>query len=230
MTDNKWAWDAVAVPTARFIARFVRLWSLLEHVNLDDLAEDRMEWRWSSDGQYSSSSAYRAFFSGRTTMRGMNKLWATSAPPKVKFFFWLALHGRLWMVERRKRHGLQPNDDCVLCAQESESSDHLFVTCVFSRELWHRLLVTIGFTHLCPSTNDRLMDWWLSSRSLVPEGYRRGFDSLVLLMTWMIWKVRNRRTFDHVSCTPNVVLGCVREEGDAWVIARFRAFVPLFAV
>jgi hypothetical protein len=29
-----------------------------------------------------------------------------SVPLKVKLFFWFALHGRLWTVERRKRHGL----------------------------------------------------------------------------------------------------------------------------
>jgi hypothetical protein len=29
------------------------------------------------------------------------------ASPKVRFFFWLALHGRCWTANRRMRHGLQ---------------------------------------------------------------------------------------------------------------------------
>jgi hypothetical protein len=56
-------------------------------------------------------------------------------PPKVKFFFWLAQHGWLWMVERRMRHDLQQNADCALCAQDDETIDHLLTSCVFTREV-----------------------------------------------------------------------------------------------
>jgi hypothetical protein len=68
-----------------------------------------------ADGEYTSSSAYRAFFNGRTSLTGAREVWRMSIPPKVKFFFWLALHGRLWTAERRMRHGLQPDADCALC-------------------------------------------------------------------------------------------------------------------
>jgi hypothetical protein len=38
---------------------------------------------------------------GWASLAGAKVLWRAHALPKVKFFFWLALHGRLWMVERR---------------------------------------------------------------------------------------------------------------------------------
>jgi fumarate reductase subunit D len=53
----------------------------------------------------------------------------------VKFVFWLALHGRLWTAEHRMHHDLQQNTDCVLCAQDDKTIDHLFTSCVFTREV-----------------------------------------------------------------------------------------------
>ena len=49
------------------------------------------------------------------------------------------MHGRLWTVERRRRHGLQQND-CALCDQEPEHSSFLALLlerfgCVFSAAL-----------------------------------------------------------------------------------------------
>jgi hypothetical protein len=42
-------------------------------------------------------------------------VWRASVPPKVKFFFWLALHDHLWTAECRKRHGLQAEAVYALC-------------------------------------------------------------------------------------------------------------------
>lgn len=82
-----------------------------------------------------ASLAYRTFFQGRTTFLGASELWKATVLPKVKFFMWLALHGRLWTAERRKRHGLQDDDACVLCGQLPEATDHLLLSCVYSREV-----------------------------------------------------------------------------------------------
>ena len=89
---------------------------------------------------------------------------------KVKFFYYLALHGRVvdsrvqdapcsyypegevFLVacstrpgvgsrERRMRHGLQDSAACALCNQEDETTDHLFVSCVYNHEVWHRVLL-----------------------------------------------------------------------------------------
>ena len=57
----------------------------------------------------------------------------------------------------------------------------------------------------------------------------RGFDSLVLLISWIIWKERNRRTFDRLVRTTTQVLDIIREEADACVAAGFRALASLLA-
>jgi hypothetical protein len=95
-------------------------------------------------------SAYRAYFVSWTRMAGAKELWRVAVPLKVKFFFWLALCGRLWTAERRKRHGLQMNASCALCDQLDETTNHLLCSCVFAREVWSRLLSSLGFLATAP--------------------------------------------------------------------------------
>jgi hypothetical protein len=115
LANHQWATDISDGPTAVVITEYLRLWLKVESIQLQPGVQDRFVWKWSVGGDYSSSSAYRAFFLGRTTMLGAKDIWRASTPPKVKFFFWLALHGWLWTAERRMRHGLQQHADCALC-------------------------------------------------------------------------------------------------------------------
>jgi hypothetical protein len=62
----------------------------------------------------------------------------------------------------------------------------------------------------------------------VPNLFRRGFDSLVLLVSWKLWKERNRRTFDGITKTPAEVLVSIREEGE--LVDRGRIQEPGAAV
>jgi hypothetical protein len=72
------------------------------------------------------------------------------------------------------RHQLQDDDAYALCSQESETVLHLLHGCVFAVEIWHRLLSPLDMGHLLASGS----------------GQRRGFDSLLLLASWCIWKER----------------------------------------
>ena len=82
--------------------------------------------------------------------------------------------------------------------------------------------------HLCPSDESVLLDWWQQERMRVPESFRRGFDSLVLLVSWEVWKERNRRTFDSSCKTPTELVSLIRHEANDWIAAGFRSFAPLF--
>ena len=45
------------------------------------------------------------------------------------------LHQRLWMADRRKRHGLHDHDTCILCGRAVETCDHLLAGYVLARQL-----------------------------------------------------------------------------------------------
>jgi hypothetical protein len=95
LSGRRWVRDITGARTAPVLLEYVRLWRMLANVQLQPLQPDRFIWRWTVDGQYSARSAYRAYFVGWHTMAGAKELWCASAPPKAKFFFWTALHGRL---------------------------------------------------------------------------------------------------------------------------------------
>jgi hypothetical protein len=98
---------------------------------------------------------------------------------QAQFFFWLALHRRLWTAARRKRHGLQDDDACVLCSQEPETADHLIIGCAFTRELWFGLLDPLGLTALLPTASEDVAPWWLRQRLQLDGDARPAFDSML---------------------------------------------------
>jgi hypothetical protein len=64
--------------------------------------------------------------------------------------------------------------------------------------VWFRVLAPIGLDHLVPQPGASLLDWWLSSRLQLGMARRKGFNSLIILGAWCLWKERNRRVFFSV--------------------------------
>jgi len=140
LAARAWVRHITGAPTMHVLVEYVLLWEPLDHVVLCPGVRDHFVWRWSADGVYSASSAYKAFFHGLTSLPGARQLWRASVPPKVMFFAWLALRGRIWTADGRQRHGLQVDDSCALCDQEVETADNLLLSGKFAREVWDRLL------------------------------------------------------------------------------------------
>lgn len=133
-----------------------------EIVLTPNVTDDIRCW-WSASGEFTSRSAYQAFFLGQVAIHGAKELWQVKASNKCKFLVWLLLHGRVWTSERLHRFGLNDNDSCALCAQESETVDHLFLTCVYNRETWFKALRRFQWHQLAPQNNGSLVGWWLQS-------------------------------------------------------------------
>lgn len=195
---------------------------------MQPLASDRFISRWTDNGTYSASSAYRVFFVGMSSLLGAKHIWKAAVPPKVKFFFLLALHGRLWTADRHMRHSLQQSALCALCGQEPETTDHLLLNCVYSRKVWFRLLNSVGRQHWAPNGDETLAVWWQQQRSNAPSALRKSFDSALMLVAWSFWKERNRRVFDGAHRLPHRLHQLVIEEADAWIGAGFSALSVFF--
>lgn len=88
----------------------------------------------------------------------------------------------------------------------------------------------MGRQQLAPSGDSGLPVCWLLSRASIPEEFRRSFDSLMLLVSWKIWKERNRKTFENKALTPAQLCALILEEADAWLAAGFCSLAPLLAL
>jgi hypothetical protein len=66
------------------------------------------------------------------------------------------------------------------------------LSCVYIREVWHRLLTIVGLHTWAPQHQDSLLQWWQHHRAQAPRALRKCFDSMFMLSAWSIWKERNR--------------------------------------
>lgn len=128
-------------------------------------------------------------------------VWFSGATPKFSFHVWVAIHNRLATGDRIIRWNPQAINTCWLCKASSESRDHLFFECAYSREVW------LGLTKDMAG-NRRIYEW-----SNVVHEVVRGLNGKLLTFlyrfcfqatVYAIWKERNvRRVGDsaqNASC------------------------------
>jgi hypothetical protein len=140
--DN-WYWvsDIRGPLSLRGLQQYLLLWHTLGEVLLSQDA-DKHVWMHSSSGMF-SKSCYKAFFMGSISFEPRKRLWKSWAPPKCKFFLWLAIRNKCWTTDRLRR-GLQHPVVCVLCDQEQETVQHLLCICSFARQFWHDILFPLS--------------------------------------------------------------------------------------
>ena len=95
---------------------------------------------------------------------------------------------------RRLYKALSP-DICKLCMRHGESTDHLFLHCSLTMELWHRLfqLAKMDWVPL-RSISDMLSinynGFGLSKREIVL------WQAACIAIIWVVWRERNARIFE----------------------------------
>ncbi|KAK8556498.1 hypothetical protein V6N12_002897 [Hibiscus sabdariffa] len=97
------------------------------HPPCDLLGEDRPQWRWELNRQFSSQSAYMFLNTVMTVGQQdiWKRIWKLHVPQRVRVFGWLSFHERLLTnVERVRRH-CAAMDLCEICMNGSENIDHV---------------------------------------------------------------------------------------------------------
>uniref|UniRef100_A0A0D3HWB1 Reverse transcriptase zinc-binding domain-containing protein n=1 Tax=Oryza barthii TaxID=65489 RepID=A0A0D3HWB1_9ORYZ len=61
-----------------------------------------------------------------------------------------------------------------------------------------------------------LADWWIATRWRFQNTYRTDFDSLFMLICWLIWKERNTRIFQHIAKSVDWLADDINEEIAIW--------------
>jgi hypothetical protein len=166
-----------------------------------------------------SRSCYLASFHGSTTCFSWKLIWRSWAPPRVKFFQWLANQDRCWTAERLARHGLQHHPRCPLCDQAPETLQHLLLQCPLARQAWYEILAWLRMTTRPPDQEASLMDWWQHAKANTAKPMRKGLASITLLIPWMIWKHRNECIFDGAQPSALTLISKIKEEAELWARA-----------
>jgi hypothetical protein len=64
LSNRRWVTDIQGALTVQVIVEYLKLWMLVEGFTLQPALPDHHFWKFTSSGQYSSKSAYNAFFLG----------------------------------------------------------------------------------------------------------------------------------------------------------------------
>lgn len=72
LINQNWTRGLWRIQTVDEMASFVELWDIVQNVQLTD-EQDKVNWRWTTDGAYTAKSAYAVQFQGSfTNFRGDN--------------------------------------------------------------------------------------------------------------------------------------------------------------
>jgi hypothetical protein len=92
-------------------------------------------------------------------------------------------------------------------------------------------LQPLGLLQLVPQPWDEgFEEWWSASSSMVQEELKKGFNTLVMLGAWVIWKHRNACVFN--GAVPSVVAALLvaKEEALMWSMAGARGISLLQSI
>ena len=180
--------------TVEEMASFVRLWDLVQQVQLN-IQPDSITWRWNADGTYTTKSAYNAQFVGSYSNFNGASIWQAEAEGKHKFFAWLLVQCKVLTADKLMARQWPSNPVCVLRNQEQETAAHLILLCPFARLVWERIQAWAGQLVQVPNGSLEIVDWWQKELAHLPKKTRRTKAALTMYCAWNIWKERNRRIF-----------------------------------
>jgi hypothetical protein len=135
LTNGTWIHDIEGPLTVLVSVQYLHLWQRLEGVTLDPGTDDQVKWRWSY-----AISTYGVMFLGSSDLLGAKQLWKSKVLGEHKFFVWLVLQDRCWTSDRWHWHGLQEDNTCALCDQNSKHICQLLLGCIYNREIWASFL------------------------------------------------------------------------------------------
>ncbi|KAF7835780.1 ribonuclease H [Senna tora] len=158
--------------------------------------DDRLSWKFSTSGEYKVSEGYH-FLSDAGRQNNPSDffpwkfLWSLSIPSRVKNFVWRILNDALPNLTNLKRHHMPVEEICYLCQQESESLDHIFITCPFARAIWFGSSLALHIEDFY-SLNliQCLSHWFLQAQQGTQQDLQDLQTKLICLHN--IWQARNK--------------------------------------
>lgn len=200
------------------------LLSSLENFILTDV-EDRRIWR-GAGADFSVKSAGKILSIKRREAEQLGlpnfpytRVWLnTSIPPKVCFFVWTLLRGRVLTVDKLQKRGMLVVNRCCLCKICDESRTHLFSSCILSKKIWAYFWESFGLVFYCDmGFEDLLSTPPPHSASRIGKFY---WELLFHAIVWSIWLERNSRCFQGIEKRETQIISSVKELIWSWGLSN----------
>ncbi|KAL9224837.1 hypothetical protein vseg_000833 [Gypsophila vaccaria] len=145
---------------------------------------------------YSPSGCYEWLRGTAQPQAWTAAFWNDWVIPKHQFFGWLYAHGGLRTRDNLKKIGVFDDDICTICGQGSESKEHLFMNCEYSR----LVLTEMQQETRLQFPSQQLLEWCLVGPAT--EVQKRAKASVVLGVCYAVWHQRNRGRIEYCIRTP----------------------------
>jgi hypothetical protein len=86
LLDNSWITHILPILTPQELNEYVTLWEAVSQTRLVENKEDTIYWQCTSDGKYTTKSAYNIQFQGTFSKLRIMPIWKAKAEPKCRFF------------------------------------------------------------------------------------------------------------------------------------------------
>ncbi|CAN1726177.1 Putative ribonuclease H protein At1g65750 [Linum perenne] len=176
-----------------------------------DSGEDQWTWGEEKNGKFSIKSAYNLIHDlpGIQTTETWRSVWRWKGPNRIRFFLWLATHGRLMTNSARQRRKMTDDASCSLCHGVDETIGHVLRDCRFAKEVWNQMQDFDCSEREWRADSSTWMSTHLGSATKLQFG----------TICWYLWKSRNERVFsastDSAATTAARALSWTRVIEDA---------------
>ncbi|XP_022021317.1 uncharacterized protein LOC110921327 [Helianthus annuus] len=143
-------------------------------------------------------------------------------PIKVNFLTWRLFLNRLPTKEALLRRNFHiTSSECVFLEETVESGDHLFAACSFTQEIWEELLrwcrIATPFFFCVRGVLD------LHTHCRGSRRWQKIVDSVVQMVIWCIWRMRNDAVFNNKRAAVKNVVEKIKVLSFLWLKHRAKA-------
>ncbi|XP_074300183.1 uncharacterized protein LOC141631406 [Silene latifolia] len=165
-------------------------------------------------GGYSPAGCYDWFRGTRPRIQWDKAVWNGWTIPKHQFLGWMVAHKALNTAERLVRFGVIIEDKCYLCGIASETIEHLFCECPYSRRVVLELNRNTTWTFPV-----RDLVEWCSFRT--GTGLQKGVqNAIVMSLMYRMAKERNRSRNEMTLLRPERVAGLMEKIKSSGTVER----------
>ncbi|KAL6191890.1 hypothetical protein ACLB2K_038279 [Fragaria x ananassa] len=211
---------------------FPNICEIISRVPIAFDSHDRLIWMPSTFGILTARDAYSFLRIHLPPLAWSKVIWSKFITPRMSMLAWKVLKGRVISDDFLQTRGVSLASCCVLCRQQSESIDHIFLFCPFASTIWHYMTSNFGISG---SPNSVLLMLNLGLSSSRSTQLRELWSTCIVTTLWFIWSSRHKIKYEglrvdatrvcslisrHVISSSKLVTGCMFNSSEKLVVLK----------